>query len=178
MEYRHIANALTLYATLNDHQASMWKLFKRENPIVFKSVTIDEYCPTITYDFKIKNLRDTHVVDILAISFHGTYREGAAGSPDAGLMKGIIKTGVSVFDPFALLIDLSDLEYNWGDNLDLSFEEAAPTKTVVLVGEKCRRAMSTLSFGIDTEKDIVDNEFFFDVYDRALEKLINKQQPQ
>lgn len=144
----------------------------------FKSVTIDEYCPTITYDFKIKNLRDTHLIDILVISFHGTYRNGSAGSPDAGLIKGIITTGLSVFDPFSLLIDLSDLEYNWGDNLDLSFEETEPTTTVVLVGEKCRRAMSTLSFGIDTDKDIVDNEFFFDGYEKALDKLINKQQAQ
>ena len=140
----------------------------------FISVTIDEYCPTITYDFKIKNLRDTHLIDILVISFHGAYRDGSAGSPDAGLIKGIVKTGVSVFDPFSLLIDLSDLEYNWGDNLDLSFEEAEPTRTVVLVGEKCRRAMSTLYYGINTEKDIVDNEFFFDNFDKAFEKLTTK----
>jgi len=152
----------------------MWRLFKKDKPMNFKSVTIDEYCPTITYDYKIKNLRDTHLIDILVISFHGAYRDGSTGSPDAGLIKGIIKTGVSVFDPFSLLIDLSDLEYNWGDNLDLSFEAAEPTTTVVLVGEKCRRAMSTLYNGINTDKDIVDNEFFFDNFDKALEKLKSK----
>ncbi len=31
--------------------------------------------------------------------------------------------------------------------------------------------MSTLSFGIDTNKDIVDNNFFFDDIDKALAKL-------
>jgi len=141
----------------------------------FKSVTIEEYCPTITYDFKIRHFRNTHLVDILIISFHGTYRDGAAGSPDAGLIKGIVTTGISVFDPFSLLIDLSDLKYDWGDNLGLYFAEAESTTTVVLVGEKCRRAMSTLAFGLGTDKDIVDNEFFFDIYEKALEKLINKQ---
>ena len=58
--------------------------------------------------------------------------------------------------------------------LDLSFEEAEPTTTVVLVGEKCRRAMSTLSNGINTDKDIVDDDFFFDNFDKALEKLKSK----
>jgi hypothetical protein len=140
----------------------------------FKSVTIDEYCPTITYDFKITNLRDTHLIDILIITFHGNYRYGSAGSSDAGLIKGIVTTGLSVFNPFSILIDLSDLEYNWGDNLDLSFEETGYTTTAVLVGEKCRRAMSTLSFGIDTDKDIVDNVLFFDSFDNAIEMLKRK----
>jgi hypothetical protein len=152
----------------------MWRLFKKGKPMNLKSVTIDEYCPTITYDFKIQNLRDTYLIDILVISFHGTYRDGSAGSPDAGLIKGIVKTGLTVFAPFSLLIDFSDLEYNWGDNLDLSFEETGNTTTVVLVSEKCRRAMSTLSFGVDTNKDIVDNEFFFDSFDKAIDKLKSK----
>src|SRR6266542_6733267 len=112
--------------------------------MTFQSISLDTYCPTITYDFKIIHLRDTHLIDTLIISFHGKYRDGSAGDPDAGLIKGIIKTGVSVFDPFSVLIDLTDFEYNWGDNLDLSFEEAEPTKAVVLVGGKCRQAMSTL----------------------------------
>lgn len=152
----------------------MWRLFKKDKLMNLKSVTIDEYCPTITYDFKIQNLRDTHLIDILVVSFHGTYRDGSAGSPDAGLIKGIVTTGLSVFDPFSLIIDLSDLEYNWGDDLDLSFEETGHTTTVVLVGEKCRRAMSTLMFGVDTDKEIVDNEFFFDSFDKAIDKLKRK----
>ena len=138
-------------------------------------ISLDQYCPTISYSFKIAHLRDTHLIDILVISFNGKYRYGSAGSPDAGLIKGIVKTGVSVFDPFSVLIDLSNLEYSWGDNFDLFFEDAEPTKAVVLVGEKCRRAMSTLAFGVDTNKDIVDNEFFFDDYDRAMAKLKDKK---
>lgn len=149
----------------------MWKLFKKDKPVNFKKVSIHEQCPTITYDFKIKQLRDTHLVDILIIAFHGNYRYGSSGKPDAGLIKGIITTGLSVFRPFSLLIDLSDLEYNWGDDLDLSFEETASTAAVIVVGDKCRRAMSTLAFGMDTNKDIVDNDFFFDDFDKAIEKL-------
>lgn len=140
----------------------------------FQSIALSNFCPTVTYDYKIKHLRDTHLVDTLIISFHGKYRDGSAGSPDAGLIKGIVKTGVAVFDPFSLLIDLRDLEYNWGDNLDLSFEDAEPKRSAVLVSDKCRRAMSTLAFGIDTNNDIVDNDFFFDDMDKALAKLKDK----
>jgi hypothetical protein len=141
----------------------------------FQIVNIDDYCPTITSDFKIKHFGDTHLIDILIISFHGKYREGSAGNPDAGLIKGIIATGISVFDPFSVLIDLTDLEYNWGDALDLSFEGTESTTTVVLVSDKCRRAMSTLFHGINTVNDIVDNDFFFDDFDNALNKLISKK---
>jgi hypothetical protein len=140
----------------------------------FQPVFIDKQCPTITYDFKIKYLRETHPVDILVISFHGKYRDGSAGKSDAGLIKGIIATGLSVFRPFSLLVDFTDFEYNWGDDFDLSFEETEPATSVILIGEKCRRAMSTLTFGIDTDKDIVDNEFFFDNFDKAIEKLKSK----
>ena len=140
----------------------------------FKKVSLAEYCPSVTYQFQVSNLRDTHLVETLIISFHGSYRYGSAGRSDAGLIKGIIKTGITVFDPFAVLIDFSDLEYTWGDNLDLSFEETDSTPTAILVSDKCGRAMSTLEFGLDTPKDIVDNELFFDNYEKALEKLQNR----
>lgn len=141
----------------------------------FQSITVQEYCPSINYSFKIQNLRDTKLIDILIISFQGKYRNGSSGSPDAGLIKGIVKLGVCVFDPFGLIIDLRDLEYNWGDDFDLIFEEEMHINSVLLIGEKCRKAMSTLMFGIHSEKDIVDNIFFFDDYDKALARLNDKK---
>ena len=140
----------------------------------FQSVSLETYCPTISYNFKIKYFEDSHLIDILIVEFHGKYRHGSAGSPDAGFIKGSITTGLSVFDPFSLLIDLRDLEYSWGDDFDISFEETGNRKTAVLVGDKCRRAMSTLSFGVGTDRDIVDNEFFFDDANSAVHKLLKE----
>jgi len=34
-------------------------------------ISLDQYCPTISYSFKIAHLRDTHLIDILVISFNG-----------------------------------------------------------------------------------------------------------
>jgi hypothetical protein len=140
----------------------------------FKSIILEEVCPSLTYKFKVANLRDTSLVEILVVSFHGIYRNGSAGRPDAGFIKGIINTGLSVFDPFSLLIDLSDLKYNWGDDLDILFNESENVNTVVLVGEECRKAMSSLAFGVGTNKDIVDNAFYFDNFEKAIAKLKEK----
>ena len=142
--------------------------------MTFQPISVDDICPTISYNFKCTYYKKTPHIDILIISFHGKYRDGSTGSADAGLIRGILKIGAEAFIPFSILIDLADLEYEWGDNLDLAFEDAEPVTTVVLVGEKCRKAMSTLAFGIDTDKDIVDNDFFFDDFQKAIEKLQKK----
>lgn len=137
----------------------------------FIPVRISSYCSTIEYKFQISYLRNTNLINVLIISIEGKYRNGSAGSPDAGYIRGIIKMGVEVFDPFFVIIDFSNLEYNWGDDFDLSFSETGNIKTSVVVGSKCRYAMSTLNFGLNTNKDIVDNDFFFESLQDALEKI-------
>ncbi|MHA4847652.1 hypothetical protein ACX0G7_26030 [Flavitalea antarctica] len=139
--------------------------------MIFQEILLDKYCPTLTYKFKISLWCDTLLIETLIISFHGRYRDGSAGSPDAGLIKGVNRTGVAVFRPFSVIVDFTDLEYNWDDDLDLSFEETAPATTLVIVGEKCRSAMSSLQFGLYTDTDIVDHDVFFESLAVALEKL-------
>jgi hypothetical protein len=152
----------------------MWRFLKKSKSMMFQPISVDDICPTISYDFKCTYYKGTPHIDILIIAFHGDYRDGSTGSADAGLIRGILKIGAEAFNPYSILIDFTDLKYEWGDNLDLSFEDAAPITTVVLVGNKCRKAMSTLAFGIDTDREIVDNVFFFDDFDKAIAKL--KQQ--
>jgi hypothetical protein len=86
-------------------------------------------------------------------------------------MRGAIQMGVEVWDPFSVLIDLRDLRYEWGDNMDSVFSASGLKKTAILVSDKNRRALSTLSFGLRTEEDIVDNDLFFDDLEQALEKI-------
>ncbi|MEO8406103.1 MAG: hypothetical protein ABI480_15955 [Chitinophagaceae bacterium] len=139
--------------------------------MIFESTSIDKFCPTLRYDFKFTKHKAGFLIDVLVISFHGKYRNGSAGHPDAGLISGIFKLGVEVFDPFSVLVDISGLEYEWGDDLNLIFPDDNCANIVVLVGNKCRRAISTLLFGLDTDKDIVDNDYFFDDFDKAISKL-------
>lgn len=70
-----------------------------------------------------------------------------------------------------MVVDLSDLEYEWGNNLDLEFQLNGYCPCAIVVGAKCRRGISTLNFGIDTERDIVDNTRFFDDLARAIKHV-------
>lgn len=45
----------------------------------------------------------------------------------------------------------------------------------IVVGDRNRRALSTLSFGLRTEEDIVDNDLFFDSFEKAIEHLRRKE---
>ncbi|MBO9658124.1 MAG: hypothetical protein J7527_04800 [Chitinophagaceae bacterium] len=138
----------------------------------FLPVSIQEICPTLSYSFECRYSGIAQFVDILLIRFSGKYRYGSAGSDDALLIDGVIKMGMTLFDPNALIIDLREMSYEWGDNLDLSFGSSA-VKTTVVVGVKCRKAMSTLAYGLESKQDIVDNDFFFDDLEAAISNICN-----
>lgn len=137
---------------------------------LFQPISLKEECPQLSYEFSVSKFSD-HLIDTLVISFKGKYRDGAAGRPDAGLMKGIVETGLAVWDPFSVLIDLRELEYSWGDNIDSVFASIVRYSSAVLVSYKNRRGLSTLEFGTGTRKDIVDNDFFFDNFEAAIKKI-------
>jgi hypothetical protein len=138
-----------------------------------KKVSFEQECPSIKYEFEIINEKGTYFPDTLVIKFNGKYRDGSSGDNDAKLMKGIILTALDIWQPRTFLLDLTDFEYNWGDYIDYIFDEEKNKKLVVVIGDKNRRALSTLSNGENSGKDIVDNEFYFDNRETALFKLRN-----
>lgn len=136
-------------------------------------VTIEEVCPSIGSTFHIRKLRDTQVNDLLIVAVHGTYRKGSAGRSDAAYIKGIVELANGLLNPHMVVVDLSDLNYEWGDNMDLEFS-LSDIPVAVVVGPRNRNALSTLTFGINSKKDIVDNVYYFgDVQSaiRYVEKL-------
>ncbi|MBK8975658.1 MAG: hypothetical protein IPM29_07010 [Planctomycetes bacterium] len=56
-------------------------------------------------------------VTVAVVSFAGTYRPGSAGTPDAALMVAVLGASLAHCHPDAVIIDLSDLTYSWGDGL-------------------------------------------------------------
>ena len=52
---------------------------------------------------------------ILKISFAGNLQEGSAGNDEAAEMKRIIEKSVAEASPDAVVFDLSELQYSWGD---------------------------------------------------------------
>jgi hypothetical protein len=140
----------------------------------FKKVDLNTTCNGMTCEFSVLNLRDTHVIDILHIKFRGIYRHGSAGKSELGYMIGNYELGMAVWGPFKVVIDISGVEYEWGDDMEILLDISDRKSSVMIVGNKNKKAISTLIFGMDTEKDIVDNKFFFEDLERGIEKLKRK----
>lgn len=98
----------------------------------------------------------------LIAKFTGDYRDGSAGKPDLRFMVGMTKTAVAIWQPAALVVDLSELRYEWGDDLaDLVSPTVAGKKTAVVVGPKCARAIATLLWGTETQREATEADFIF-----------------
>ena len=136
----------------------------------FQKQTLKENCPSIHLDFELElSGSEIHVVPLLIARVQGEYRDGSAGAPDAAYISGLCRTAIELWNARAVLLDLSQLSYEWGDEFDNLYNLDVPL--AVVVGEKCRRAMSTLEFGVDTDKDITEVEYFFEEEGPALKWL-------
>jgi hypothetical protein len=144
---------------------------KENNIQNFTSVNLVEECNGMSCNYSIINLRDTRLVDTLLIKFSGEYRHGSLGKSESQFLVGMVKLGIEVWRPFKIAIDIQDVKYEWGDDIQLLFGAPEDQKTVVIVGENNRKSISTLLFGIETQKDVVDNKFFFDDFELAINKL-------
>jgi len=105
----------------------------------------------------------------LIAKFIGEYREGAAGSPDAQFMIGMTNLAVGLWQPTGLVLDLSDLRYNWGDEMGLLLPPSVTCKCAIVIGPPCARAIATLLWGIDTQESATDAEFIFESVQAAWE---------
>ncbi len=104
----------------------------------------------------------------LIVKFTGDYRDGSAGKPDLRFMVGMTKTAVAIWQPAALVVDLSELRYEWGDDLaDLVSPSVAGKKTAVVVGPKCARAIATLLWGTSTQREAAEADFIFESVETA-----------
>jgi len=133
-----------------------------------KKVSFEEACPTIQYSFQLETSDPNQFRHILIANFSGKYRYGSKGNPDAALMWGVLKTACELWYPRAVIIDLRDFEYNWGDKIEMVFDAPGDATLAIVVGEKCRDALSTLEYGLDTDKDITESKYFFDSLEEAL----------
>jgi hypothetical protein len=94
---------------------------------------------SIKYEFFACTLPDQSRLNTLIVVFEGEYRYGSAGNPDAQFMTAIIKAGLAAWDPPALILDLQQLYYAWGDLMvevlcsgqDLLLNQPVPTAVVV-----------------------------------------------
>lgn len=138
-------------------------------------VSFKQACPTIDFEFELLREGKSYFPTMLVIKVIGQYRDGSTGNKDAKLIKEIMNTAFALWEPERVLLDITNLKYDWGDDIDYIFEGFDErTPFAVAVGSQCRHAISTLTYGIDTQKDIVDNVDFFDNVEKAIDKLKNQ----
>ncbi|MGC3957537.1 MAG: hypothetical protein QM813_06135 [Verrucomicrobiota bacterium] len=111
---------------------------------------------------------------ILVARFSGLYRPGHSGKPDCLFIEGIAATAMDVWNCRGLVLDLSNLDYQWGDEMEwlLPIRRTCtkvnfPSATVV--GPKCRNAIATLIFDDPkTTRLATEHECIFDDVGSAL----------
>jgi hypothetical protein len=106
-------------------------------------------------------------LSIIHLAFSGDYRLGSRGAPDAYYISGLVHTVDAIWHPSAMILDLSTLHYEWGNDMDLVLQPLGEVVAFV-VGPKCERAISTLLYGVDTTKSVLEAVHFFDAFEPAL----------
>ena len=125
----------------------------------------------ITYSLRRWARSEKPFLSIVQVAFSGDYRSGSSGAPDAHYIEGMVRTVDAVWNPSAMVLDLRDLRYEWGDEMDLVLQPPKDISAIV-VSPKCEPAISTLFYGIDTKKSVLDEPHFFDALDPAIDYVI------
>ena len=133
--------------------------------------------------------------EILVCKFSGIYKSGCEGYEDAQFIGSMINAGLAAWeDTIGLIVDFSDLDYIWGDNLvfgynhvyrtylenkNLSLEERGcnfryAIQSALIVGPKCQEAIRTLILGENSEEPIDTIPWIFHDIESAF-KFIEKQ---
>ena len=110
---------------------------------------------------------DEATSSVLVVRYDGTYGHGSAGNDDARYMYAMATAGVAAFEPDAVIHDLSELRYGWGDMLELVFNVRGPhadSPMAIVTRPHCEEAVrSLLSFDSDGKTDPPDvGESVFD----------------
>ncbi len=127
----------------------------------------------IKYDMYLAGKQRETDAPVLILQFSGEYRFGSAGNPDAYFMHAICSVAVIAWEPKAVILDLSELKYEWGDMLELAFNVPSrqpfldPPLRVVVAGPQCREAIRTLVFGIGSTNTFADADWLYEDFDTA-----------
>ena len=93
----------------------------------------------------------------LVVRYAGKYPYGSAGNRDANYMHAMATAAVVYFEPWGVIHDLLELEYEWGDALREVLSvgpEIQPAGIALVLGPKSEEAVRTLCLGIDSAKTI------------------------
>lgn len=92
----------------------------------------------------------------IRIAFRGTYGWGAAGRWDARLIVAVLAETVRRHAPQALILDLSELDYRWGDDIARVLEYRWRVPVAIVVSDLCADGLASLTMALGVEpRDIL-----------------------
>lgn len=112
----------------------------------------------IQYEVHIGSSNEVNYLKIMILKFIGEYGFGSAGNSDAIYMRAVGEAVLEAWNPGGLIIDLSELSYEWGDRLEDVFYIGSykyrdnPFPIALIVGDKSEEAVRTLLVGIKSTK--------------------------
>lgn len=88
---------------------------------------------------------------ILVVKYIGVFGWGSGGRGDGTFMGAMARAGIHALKPDGIIHDLSELSYEWGDDLSgvmhIGSEKKSKDARAVVVGPKCEDAVRTLCLG-------------------------------
>jgi hypothetical protein len=140
----------------------------------FQSVRFEDETD-IRYEFQLEtSAGQDRIRRVLVAKFAGHYRPGHRGAPDAGFIQGMTQAGLIVWQPAALVLDLRELSYTWGDDMEevLGARGEIRVPFAIVGSELCLGAIGTLIQQFHAPgsiKSATDAESIFDNLEEALE---------
>jgi len=138
-----------------------------------------ESVSNVTVSFKKGPATNEPYRGILVIAFKGEYRIGSQGNPDANYMHAKGDFGADLYHPSGIILDLRELDYKWGDELDYIWmignkHSRREIPRAVILGADCREAIGTLFHGVNSTTPATTEEWIFDSFDEAWKYVDDK----
>jgi hypothetical protein len=96
---------------------------------------------------------EPHNVTVLVAAFSGAYGVGSKGNGDGVFIAAETMRGLIAFDPVAVVLDLRQMSYSWGNTLlsvfqaidqQMNEEDGPPFPVFVVTSDLCRDAVLSL----------------------------------
>lgn len=133
---------------------------------------------SIRYSYSVAQIPGRLRSSILVVRFEGIYGTGCGGNGDATFMSAIIAAGIEAWEPEAIVLDLQNLAYQWGDLMGkpLSMHQChgdsdSPLRTAVVVSDLNRNGLTSL---LRDELFLHPSEIFFESLEEALTAMQTK----
>jgi hypothetical protein len=104
-----------------------------------------------------------HKPTALVLAFSGTYQVGSEGNGDAAYMIGVRRAAMATWDTDALVYDLRELKYEWGNAIWSLFRgsfgdvDLRGTPSALVVSDLCREGFSSCSGSVPPMFDDLDS---------------------